>query len=72
MGPLSEDEAGPDVTSDIPCENVDDCWASGPDDPAEPIARPASERGRRFRPCEDGEAAPVCAEGHCGLVYFGC
>lgn len=55
----------------VACDDNDDCWVEV--DPfLRPIARPARLRGRAFRPCRDGEHAPVCREGRCALVGFGC
>jgi len=59
---------GPEVMSEHPCGSVDDCWVDG----STPIPRPEAARGRDFRPCEDGEAAPVCFEGRCGATFYGC
>jgi hypothetical protein len=64
-----EDELpGPEIMSEVPCKTADDCWVKD----GAPVARPARLRGRRFRPCRDGEAAPVCFKGRCGLVTYGC
>ena len=55
----------------IACTSVEDCWV----DPApfsHPIKRPRSKKGKKFRPCKDGEVAPACAEGHCTLLAYGC
>jgi hypothetical protein len=55
----------------IACTSVDDCWV----DPApfsHPIARPRAKKGKRFRPCKDGEVAPACTEGRCDLLAYGC
>lgn len=48
----------------IPCETVRDCWVS-PSPRRHPIARPKQLRGRDFKPCADGEAAPRCEAGRC-------
>ena len=63
-----DDTALPEVMSDIPCETNDDCWV----DDGQPIARPDANRGQDFRPCEDGEGAPVCVQNRCGLTFFDC
>lgn len=55
----------------VACRSTDDCWAEH-DPLPHPIARPRRLRGRRFRPCVDGELAPTCAEGHCFLIPYGC
>lgn len=48
----------------VPCETVRDCWVS-PSPRRHPIARPEHLRKRDFKPCADGEAAPLCREGMC-------
>ena len=55
-------------SSAVPCRSVDDCWFRG----REPIARPKKLRGKRFKPCVDGELAPVCVKGFCSLAAYGC
>ncbi|MCC6875307.1 MAG: hypothetical protein IT378_13455 [Sandaracinaceae bacterium] len=55
----------------IACRSVEDCWVEV-SPRRRPIARPARLRGRRFRPCRDGEHAPACADGYCTLVAFSC
>lgn len=55
----------------IACTSVDDCWV----DPApfsHPIKRPRAKKGKRFRPCKDGEVAPACQDGRCTLLAYGC
>jgi hypothetical protein len=55
----------------IACTSVDDCWV----DPApfsHPIKRPRSKKGKKFRPCKDGEVAPACTDGHCTTRAYGC
>lgn len=65
----SVDDAAPEVMSDIACESADDCWVED----GTPVARPPEHRGESFEPCTGGEeSAPVCYEGRCGLVFFGC
>jgi hypothetical protein len=55
----------------IPCTDARDCDVSHERDG--PIPVPARRRRRReFRPCSDGEWAPVCASGHCAVVGYGC
>ena len=56
----------------IPCKSEDDCWIRGGTTAATPIARPARLRGKKFRPCVDGEAKPICSGGFCGTMAFGC
>ena len=55
----------------IPCESGRDCWISD-DAPRRPVARPKRLRGRRFRPCRDGELAPACRQGRCTLAAYKC
>jgi hypothetical protein len=51
----------------VPCKTTRDCWVS-PDPRRHPIARPRALRKRDFRPCADGEVAPLCGPaGHCVL-----
>jgi hypothetical protein len=55
----------------IACTSVEDCWV----DPApfsHPIRRPRSKKGKKFRPCKDGEVAPACMDGHCTTRAYGC
>jgi hypothetical protein len=52
----------------IPCTSVDDCWIEG----RRPIARPKNLRGRKFKPCKDGEVAPACKEGVCDRIAYKC
>jgi hypothetical protein len=56
----------------IPCSSADDCWVDDSVSPYQPIARPKRLRGKRFRPCVDGEAAPVCRSGFCGVEGYFC
>lgn len=56
----------------IPCKSVDDCWVDGQSTAAKPIKRPKHLRGKKFKPCEDGEAAPVCMNGVCGTMGYFC
>lgn len=55
----------------IACNDADACWVSE-QPPYHPVARPESLRGRQFRPCSDGEVAPVCRDGFCSLTAFKC
>jgi hypothetical protein len=55
----------------VPCESERDCWVSD-DVPWHPVARPKRLRGRRFRPCRDGELAPACRQGRCTLNAYRC
>ena len=54
----------------VACSSDADCWVS--DDGFNPIARPKKLRGKRFRPCKDGERAPVCSDGTCSVVGYTC
>jgi len=55
--------------STVPCKTEDDCWSEG----ATPIARPKSRRGKKFKPCSDGEWAPSCgADGTCMTMGYRC
>ena len=58
----------PDITSKVPCKTEQDCWIQD----GQPVARPAAHRGRKFEPCVDGEIMPVCVEGMCGGLAYGC
>jgi len=49
---------------EVPCKTDQDCWISD-EFPHRPIARPAKLRGRKFKPCVDGEVSPMC-QGVCG------
>lgn len=55
----------------IACESVEACWVSD-GRPHYPISRPKAKRGRKFRPCQDGEVAPACVDGRCSLVAYRC
>ena len=55
----------------IACKSVDDCWVD-PAPYAHPIKRPRAKKGKRFRPCKDGEVAPACSDGRCNLIAYGC
>lgn len=55
----------------ITCTSVDDCWVERLPF-AHPIKRPRSKKGKRFRPCKDGERAPACQDGRCTLLAYGC
>lgn len=55
----------------VACGDVEDCWVEH-DPLPHPIARPRRLRGRRFRPCADGELAPACVDGQCTLRAYGC
>ncbi len=55
----------------IPCASDADCWVSN-DGFDHPIARPKKLRGKRFRPCKDGENVPVCQSGSCTLRGMKC
>lgn len=49
----------------VPCKTTRDCWVD-PSPRRHPIARPKHLRKRDFKPCADGEAAPLCsADGQC-------
>jgi hypothetical protein len=53
----------------IACKTDDDCWM---DDKYKPIARPKEQRGKKIKPCKDGEHAPVCRENACTVVAYKC
>jgi len=48
---------------------VEDCWVG---EDRQPIARPKSMRGKKFKPCKDGEHAPVCRDGACRVTAYKC
>ena len=51
----------------IACKSERDCWVEAAPR-RHPVRRPAALRGRAFKPCTDGEVAPVCtSEGFCAL-----
>ncbi len=52
----------------VACKTDDDCWVEG----HKPIARPKELKGRKFKPCKDGEHAPVCKENLCTVVAYKC
>ena len=55
----------------ISTDDVAQCWVSD-SAPYHPIPRPKSLRGRKFRPCQDGEVAPLCTNGHCTVAAYSC
>jgi hypothetical protein len=55
----------------IECTDVEACWVSD-SGPYHPIARPKSKRGKKFRPCKDGEVAPICDNGRCSVAGYSC
>lgn len=52
----------------VPCKADDDCWLDG----MRPIARPASERGKRPKPCKDSSRIPACKENVCTVIAYKC
>lgn len=55
----------------VPCRDARDCDVRfGPDGPR-PV-RAARRRRRDFVPCRDGEWRPLCNDGACELVGYGC
>ena len=63
--PAAPEDAGEPT---IPCASIDDCWIEA----RRPIARPKELRGRKFKPCRDGEVAPKCKDGLCAAVPYKC
>ncbi len=66
-GPFCDCRAGScELTQvpEVPCKTDQDCWISD-EIPHRPIQRPAKLRGYKFKPCTDGEVAPMC-QGVCG------
>jgi hypothetical protein len=55
----------------VPCTSDADCWVSQKGF-SHAIARPKKLRGKRFRPCKDGEEAPACQSGSCVLRGYTC
>ena len=55
----------------VACTSVDDCWVEKLPF-SHPIKRPRSRKGKKFRPCKDGEVAPACQDGRCTLLAYGC
>ncbi len=66
--PTSTAVAPPPQAPPIPCKTTDDCWVRG----GKAIRRPANMRGRKFKPCTDGESAPLCRGGFCSTLGYGC
>jgi hypothetical protein len=55
----------------IACRSDDDCWLD--ETPVlHAIARPRRLKGRKFRPCVDGERVPACVEGRCAIRAAAC
>ncbi|MBI2388068.1 MAG: hypothetical protein HYV09_00500 [Deltaproteobacteria bacterium] len=61
-----------DAPQKVQCTSVDDCWVDGKYGAVKPIARPKKLRGKKFRPCVDGEVAPRCAGGFCATEGYDC
>jgi len=55
----------------IACTSVEDCWVEKLPY-SHPIKRPRSKKGKKFRPCKDGEVAPACTDGTCSTIAYGC
>ena len=68
-GAASPPPAPANATTTVACKNDDACWF---DDDHHPIARPARHRGKKIRPCKDGEHAPACKDGACMVHHFKC
>lgn len=66
--PPTSDPSARANAADLPCTSVDDCWIEG----GKPVARPKRLRGKKFRPCVDGEVAPICKDGTCGRNAYKC
>lgn len=60
-----------DVVPLVPCTDARDCDVEDGAHGLRPI-RARHRRRRDFVPCRDGEWAPVCNQGACGIVGFGC
>jgi len=59
----------PDRPPPVACKTDDDCWVEG----GKPVVRPKALRGKKFKPCQDGERAPVCGDaGVCVLRGYKC
>jgi hypothetical protein len=56
------------VPAPVACKTDDDCWLDG----RTPVARPKSERGKKLKPCRDGEAVPKCKDQVCTYVAYKC
>jgi hypothetical protein len=78
LAPPTASAPGPSVSASParpagpPCEVDDDCWIASSPSGLVPIRRPSHLRGRRFKPCSDGESAPACLEGRCALRKYRC
>lgn len=71
--PVTASTEPPPPTPVVACTSVDDCWVSAKRYPAVPIARPKHLKGKKFKPCVDGEVAPTCSSGGaCGLLGYDC
>jgi hypothetical protein len=55
-------------TPAIACKTDDDCWIED----GKPTLRPKEHRGKKFKPCKDGEHAPVCRENACTIIGYKC
>lgn len=60
-----------DVVPLVPCTDARDCDVEDGALGLRPI-RARHRRRRDFVPCRDGDWAPVCNRGACGIVGFGC
>lgn len=52
----------------VACKTDDDCWLDG----RTPVARPKSKRGKKLKPCRDGEVVPKCEDQECTSVAYKC
>lgn len=55
----------------VACKTADDCWLE--ELPLlHAIPRPKRLKGKKFRPCVDGEHEPACIQGTCTIRGFTC
>lgn len=53
----------------VACKTDDDCWLN---DKGKPIVRPKEHRGKKLKPCHDGEQIPACRDNICGVIAYKC
>jgi hypothetical protein len=56
----------------IDCVSDDDCWLTERNGRTVPTRRPTNLRGKKVRPCSDGDYTPQCTAGTCSLLAWRC
>jgi hypothetical protein len=56
----------------VACKDERDCWVGRNGEFVFPAKRPKKKRGKKVRPCKDGELTPACTDGMCTLRHWKC